>query len=542
MAIFTGTGADETITPTTVSPTVTASGGTLPSDEADTINGGGGNDIINGGGGDDNIDAGAGDDTLAGGTGFDQLSGGTGNDTYVIDEAGDVLSEAGGGGTDTVQSAVTWTLASGFERLTLTGTASINAIGNSAANILLGNSAANRLDGRFGSDTMTGGAGNDTYIVDNAGDVVTEFSNSGADTVESSVSYTLGLYLENLRLSGVGATNGAGNAGHNSIVGNSAANILSGLGGNDTLDGRGGADAMSGGIGNDAYVVDNAGDTVTEASGQGTDSVRSSVSYTLSASVENLTLLSGAGNGTGNTLSNVIAGNGGANVLDGGAGADSLSGGLGNDTYVIDNVGDLVAEASGGGTDTVRSSISYTLGSNVENLTLLTGANNGTGNGGANTITGNAAANALAGADGNDKLSGAADSDTLSGGIGLDALFGGDGNDALSGGTGADGFYFDTALDENNNFDNIGDFVVADDTIFLDRSIFGGIGANGTLALGAFRAGTTAMDADDRILYDQSSGNIFYDADGNGAGAAIFFASVMDGTELTNLDFSAYTG
>jgi serralysin len=164
---------------------------------------------------------------------------------------------------------------------------------------------------------------------------------------------------------------------------------------------------------------------------------------------------------------------------------------------------------------------------------LLTGAGaiNGTGNGGANTITGNGGANVL---------SGGAGADTLTGGGGLDDLYGGTGQDDLTGGTGADNFRFDSALSAATNVDDILDFSVVDDTIQLDRDIFTGITVDGTLAAGAFHAGTAAADADDRIVYNAATGEIFYDADGVGGAAQILFAAVNAGTALTNADFVGY--
>ena len=128
---------------------------------------------------------------------------------------------------------------------------------------------------------------------------------------------------------------------------------------------------MQGGTGNDTYVVDDVGDAVYESPGQGTDTVESTISYTLGANLENLRLTGSAAiNGTGNELVNSLTGNAAANVLDGGPGADTMSGGKGNDTYVVDNTADKVLESSGQGVDHVVSTVRYTLPSNVENLTL----------------------------------------------------------------------------------------------------------------------------------------------------------------------------
>ncbi|KAF0190268.1 MAG: Na-Ca exchanger/integrin-beta4, partial [Gammaproteobacteria bacterium] len=302
-----------------------------------------------------NLTGNAGDDILDGGAGADTLIGGIGDDTYVVDNAGDVVTESADEGTDTVQSSISFSLASlpNIENVTLTGTAAIDATGNATDNRLIGNSAANVLnadggndflDGGLGADTLIGGTGDDTYVVDQAGDVVTENANEGTDTVRSAITYVLDDNLENLTLTGIGNINGTGNAADNSITGNSGNNILTGGVGSDYLDGWAGADTMIGGTGadtmiggtgDDTYVVDNAGDVVTENANEGTDTVNSAITYTLvdKPNLEDLTLTGVAAiNGAGNGSANSITGNNGANILDGGGGNDTLLGGAGDDT------------------------------------------------------------------------------------------------------------------------------------------------------------------------------------------------------------------
>jgi Ca2+-binding RTX toxin-like protein len=244
------------------------------------------------------------------------MVGGTGNDTYVVDNVGDSVTENAAEGTDLVQSSVTYTLGANIENLTLTGTGAINAIGNTGANVLTGNTGNNVLNGGTGADTLAGGLGNDTYVIDNAGDVVTEAAAAGTDLVQSSITYTLGSDVENLTLTGVAAINATGNALANIITGNSAANII---------DGAAGADTMAGGASDDTYIVDSSTDKVTELSAAGTDLVQSSVTFTLLANVENLTLTGVAAiNATGNDLANTLTGNTAANILNGGTGADTM--------------------------------------------------------------------------------------------------------------------------------------------------------------------------------------------------------------------------
>jgi Ca2+-binding RTX toxin-like protein len=280
--------------------------------------------------------------------------------------------------------------------------------------------------GTTSGDVFQGLGGNDTYIVNHTSDQIIEAPNKGIDTVIASLNHTLAANVEDLLLTG-NAIRGTGNELDNVIIGNDKNNELEGLGGNDALDGGTGADLMQGGDGNDIYFVDNTGDVITEKDHSGLggiDTVYSTISLTLSAEVEKLILQGGADlSATGNALANELVGNSGNNILDGQAGADTMRGGGGDDTYVVDHTGDVVIELANEGNDTVRSSLTYTLGDNVENLVLTgTATRDGTGNALANVIVGNAGSNILHGLDG---------ADTIEGGLGADHLYGDGGNDVF---------------------------------------------------------------------------------------------------------------
>ncbi|MFN9177146.1 MAG: DUF4347 domain-containing protein, partial [Dolichospermum sp.] len=295
-----------------------------------------GNDWIKAGTGNDDLGGGNGNDTLNGGAGADLLGGGKGNDTYVVDNVGDVIAEFLNQGIDTVESSITWTLRANLENLTLQGTTAINGTGNNLNNIITGNTGNNTLNGGLGNDTLIGGTGNDTliggagndsYYVDNTADIITESVGQGLDSVFSTAAtYTLSANVENLTLQGTTAINGTGNTLNNNITGNAADNVLTG---------GTGADTLIGGVGNDSYYVDNTADTITENLNEGTDTVYSSVTYTLTPNTENLTLQgTTAINGTGNELNNNITGNAAANILTGGLGNDTLTGNAGADTFI----------------------------------------------------------------------------------------------------------------------------------------------------------------------------------------------------------------
>lgn len=420
-----------------------------------------------------------GDDTLNGGAGADDMIGGDGNDVYVVDNIGDSIVEAQNQGKDTIQSSITFSLAIDdyqfIENLTLTGSANLSAMGNASNNQLIGNAGNNTLDGDTGVDTMSGGNGNDLYVVDSIGDEVIESSDSklgGIDTVRSSIDFVLNAnsFLENLTLTGT-AVSGLGNELNNTIIGNANDNSLSGNVGNDSLSGFAGNDTLNGGLdndtlvggdGNDTYIVDNIKDSVIETNKvtntvSNTDTVQSSVTYTLGANLENLTLTDSTNiNGTGNTLNNLMLGNTSDNILDGAAGIDTLQGGAGNDTYLVDLVSstsgtkttlalqDILEDTNGSDTlklrlvtqltptftieltDNSQSQLANQLNADLSAFEHLDISGTGTnkfnliGNASNNLLIGNAAVNTIMGGSGDDTLDGGSSADHLFGGAGSD--------------------------------------------------------------------------------------------------------------------------
>jgi parallel beta-helix repeat protein len=368
----------------------------------------------------------AGHDTLDGGLGADTLEGGDGNDTYYVNDVGDKVTEkanGGAGGSDVIYSSIDYTLPDEVEKLVLVGNA-IRATGNSGSgNNLIGNHLNNILDGLAGEDRMEGGFGNDTYVVDDTGDLTVEAPGQGEDTVYTSVTFGLSENVENIIATGVAAINLTGNELNNLMIGNAASNLLRGGLGNDILDGGAGVDTLEGGDGNDAYYVDNAGDLIIELPGQGVDTIYTSISLALPATVENIIAIGGGALAlTGNELNNYMGGNAAANVLkgglghdtlDGGAGADWLEGGEGDDTYYIDNPGDVVVEGANGGFDTVYSSVDGVLLENIERLILTGNSIWAKGNSlSGNLLIGNSQANILDGMGGADRMEGGLGNDT----------------------------------------------------------------------------------------------------------------------------------
>ncbi len=459
----------------------------------DTISGNQAANTLTGNGGNDTLYGLDGNDTLIGGLGNDIMDGGNGTDTCVIaanfadcfvtynSSTLTYLISSAAGGSDQLTNIELVTFLDGTRNIadtlpttpdttapTLTGTTPADNAGSVAvgANIVL----------TF-SEAVTAGAGT-ISIYNGTGSLLTSIaaSNSGL------VSYN-------------GAT----------VTINPSADLAAGQ----------------------SYYVNISGSAFHDASGNYYGGLTGSTAFNFTTAVSTINGTSAAnslvGTASNDTIyglggNDTIRGNGGDDTIDGGAGSDTMYGGAGNDTYIVDSTGDLAIENASEGTDTVRSGVTFTLGSNIENL-VLTGSSavNGTGNTLDNQLTGNSAIN------------------TLSGGLGNDRIDGLGGSDTLTGGAGKDTFVFSTAPSAIN-IDKITDFSVIDDTIALSVSVFKALSI-GSLSAADFVIGARAGDASDRIIYNSSTGALYYDADGSGSGAAQQIASLSKGLALTAADF-----
>jgi len=415
-----------------------------------------------------------------------------------------------------------------------------NIIGTDKNEWLIGTSGADTIKGFGGDDTLKGGGGADQL-----------YGGAGIDTAlyaDSSYGVNVDLMQGRGRL---GAAEGdtyfsienvTGSAYGDLLIGNGGANVLSGLGSSDRLIGGGGADILDGGYDGDVleggagadtligghgidaadymfspggvYVslVDNVGlnyDAQGDVYG-GVEDVWGSISFG-----DSLVGDHGANNLWGIGGADQLWGLGGDDRLEGGEGADVMVGGFGNDTYMVYDTGDVVIEAGSEGIDTVLVTTSYVLtaGADVENL--LVWNYSGTD---ALDLTGNASGNVITGNDGTNVING------------------GDGRDDLTGRGGGDVFVFNTPFNEAVNVDQITDYNVLDDTIWLDDAIFSSLGL-GIVSASAFAIGNAAQDASDRIIYNSGTGALYYDSDGNGGSAQVQFATLSTGLALTYLDF-----
>ena len=531
------------------------------------------------------------------------MRGGKGDDIYYQDDFSDLALELEGEGTDELRTTTSARMQAFVENLTMLGTGDYFASGNRLDNIIIGNSGRNDIFGDDGDDILIGGGGRDTLngaagrdiykylaVSDSvAGAVDVLAFNTGEDRIDlrAVAPLSVGLketmlgYWQNFAISNVvtvqtaagtmtinvtgklflsdfilgteiigtdasETVNGTANddtilggAGNDVLLGLAGVDTLAGEAGNDLLDGGAGADIMAGGGGNDVYLVDNVGDYVWEAGGNGYDTVITSVSYALAPQsfVEVLRTADETAttplNLTGNTQNNLIIGNAGDNILDGGvnwdttafayAGTDTLRGLGGNDAYYVDTIDDTVIELAGEGYDTVFARYTYVLtpGAAVEKLATANAAAAGpldlTGNEFGQQVIGNAGDNVLRGLAGND---------VLVGGAGNDRLYGGSGNDRLEGGAGADTFLFETAGDScayamRSDGHKIMPDIITDFTQGTDKIDISGIDANtGTAANDAFTfIGSAAFTHQAGQLRFESAGgstSIYADVDGDG--------------------------
>jgi Ca2+-binding RTX toxin-like protein len=503
----------------------------------DTLNGGDGDDTLVGG------DAGAGlfDDSgnyLGGGNGDDRIFGGSLNDTIFGDADNDVLS--GAGGNDTMDG----------------GTGDDTFYGGDGVDSLIGGIGNDFFFGEAGNDIIVGGIGSDRLYLDTF--VNHEWAvNVSAGTAER-INMTNFSVVETETFTSVEQF--AGSENRDGFIGNDAMQIFDGNGGNDYFIAGLGSDRIYGRDGDrdEMYMAASSTGTTTFT---GDDFINmttgvatrnyiidkgvflglvfvnntttfSGIEYvsandgddTVMGSTANETILGGAGNDN-------ITGAGGGDFLDGGTGADLLTGGLGDDRFIIDSTGDRVYELAGEGSDVIVASLNYRLlaASEIELFYAAAGID-------PLSLIGNGYGQSMVGNNGANRLFGMVGADTLIGNAGNDSLYGGAGNDSMTGGAGLDSFVFDIAPNRVTNSDVITDFNVADDRFLLDDAAFVGIGATG--ALGArFAVGSVATLASHRIVYEQTTGKVFYDANGSVAGGQIQFAQVTAGTALTSADF-----
>ena len=491
------------------------------------------------------------------------MTGTTANDTFTVDDAGDAVTEAAGGGSDVIRSSVSYALRPNVERLTLTGFVDLSAWANAGnpVSYLDGNAGNNTFNGpgtylnasgtpvtslgggEAGYAVMAGGLGDDTYwLRPNIGGQVVEAVGAGNDTVVLSgadwIAYTLPANVEKLRSAEGGSSYAAqtryrtGNALDNTIEGFRP--YWLGAGPHNVIDGGAGADTMIGFDGNDVYIVDNAGDRVVDR-GPDTasvwyapaDEVRASVSYVLPEHVEILTLTGAAAiDGAGNDL---------ANTLDGtaNAAANTLRGGRGDDRYRA-GANDIVVEHAGEGTDTIElagtGTRTYTpddLPANVEGLAFGDdlGAADYIGDLRGDRVTGNASSNRLEGGAGDDRLAGGAGNDTLVGGTGDDLLDGGAGLDEIHL---ARGFGQDQVVDSDRLYRVVFDASIAAGDVSLRDGWLSVAGGNDRVHLGE---GAELRFADGTVV-SRTEFNAMLRASGSGVPTS--GADLLTGTEAAD--------
>lgn len=331
------------------------------------------------------------------------------------------------------------------------------------------------------------------------------------------LSYATGIFGGFTVAHGVMIENASGGLGHDTLTGNGSANVLAGGAGNDLLRG-GGGDTFDGGSGTDtaSYILSAGFVAVDLALGVGTSGAAAGDVFVIDA----VTGRSNVENIVGSYFDDFITGNSSTNRLWGDAGDDVIEGGDGRDLLY------------GGSNTAIGDTVSYEHASAGVRINLAVTKLQRTGGGGVDTLSGfeNAVGSAF-----NDVLSGTAVSNLLNGGDGADILSGGLGHDTLIGGAGGDYFMFRTAASATN-IDEVDDFETGIDHIYIDDAIFTRAGHRGFLDTARFVTGAMALDADDRILYDSTTGDLIYDANGSAAGGTRVFAHLDIGLSLSSAD------
>jgi Ca2+-binding RTX toxin-like protein len=423
---------------------------------AQSITVGDGNNLVLGHVGDNNISAGNGNNVVITGTGNDLIKVGDGNNTIQTGSGADLIVAGNGDNTILLGAGPQTVIVGGGNNLVTGGGGNDIIMAGQGNNVLYAGNGNSLVSARDGANTLVGGAGYDeliagngsnifmdgggradmsagtgsnTFVVTNTLDTITVAAPSGTtavgiNTVKSSVNWTLGANQQILWGTGDKALTLTANNAGDQLIGNGAADTLIGGSGNDTLADSGGAAQMIGGGGNDTFVVSNTASVVQETANSGIATVKTSVSYSLPDNVQNLIgtgnaaviLRGGAQDGT------TITANDANDTLIAGTGVSTLIGGAGSDTFVVNNVNDIV-QAQAGGINTVQTSVNYTAGLHVQNL-VGTGAADLilTGNGAGDTVQANA---------GNDTLIAAAGADSFIGGSGNDTYQLGDGNESV---------------------------------------------------------------------------------------------------------------
>jgi Ca2+-binding RTX toxin-like protein len=457
--VINGTDRAEALTSRIDGATVNGLGGN------DTIIGMDGDDLLNGGKRSDSIHGGAGSDTINGGTSSDTLDGGIGADSLFGGDENDFLAFSG----DSVELGDVANGGNGIDNLLINGTVDLRQVSMVS---LEGIEFNHRTSGPKTATITAGQIGNGL-----AANMEVDSGVGRTDILKIMMGDSLALDMSQFTFSDWEASDRMlvrGDIDAENIRGSRIADNILSRGGADTVNAGGGHDTVNGGAGDDFIN-----------GGMGRDR-----------------LVGGAGNDT-------VKGGNGADLLIGGAGVDALRGGRGNDTYVVNAQGEAV-DIRNGGIDTVKSSVTYTLGANLENLELV-GARNIAG-------TGNRLDNELTGNDGKNVLNGKG------------------GFDTLTGGAGADKFVFSARLDQSTNVDTITDFETGIDKIRLDHDAFDGLNV-GKLGPGKFVIGAAAVDGNDRIIYDSATGDLYFDADGAGGAGQVKFATLDPGLDLKSSDF-----